>query len=161
VGAAGPRKGIQYLLPAVAQLPASMASLTLVGRLAMPRATFARFADRVTHVPQAPRDAVVQHMARADLFVLPSLFEGSSVALAEALGSGLGVIQSDRAGFGVTDGESGRVLHDVDADSLAGAIAEVAADPERVRAWQATAWRQGRQRRWADYRAGIREVMGV
>jgi len=161
VGAAGPRKGIQYLLPAMSKLSPSMASITLVGRLAMPRTTFARYAHRVRHVPQAPRDAVVGHMARADLFVLPSLFEGSSVALAEALGSGLGAIQSDRAGVGVTDGASGRVLDHVDADALADAVADAAADPERVRAWQAAAWRQGRQRRWADYRAGIREVMGV
>jgi glycosyltransferase involved in cell wall biosynthesis len=161
VGAAGPRKGMQYLLPAMATLPPSTASLTVVGRLAMPRATFARYAHRVRHIPQVPRDAVVEHMARADVFVLPSLFEGGSVALAEALGSGLGVIQSDHAGVGATDGASGRVLRHADADVLAEAIADAAAHPERVQAWQAAAWHQGRQRRWADYRAGIREVMGA
>ena len=161
VGAVGPRKGVHHLLPAMAKLPASLASLTLVGRLAMPRPTFARYAARVRHVRQVPRDAVVRHMTQADLFVFPSLFEGGSVALAEALGSGLGAIQSDRAGVGVTDGDSGRVLDRIDADTLADAIADAAADPERVRAWQAAAWREGRRRRWADYRAGIREVMGL
>jgi glycosyltransferase involved in cell wall biosynthesis len=160
-GAVGPRKGVQYLLPALARLPESVASLTLVGRLAMPRATFARYAGRVRHVPQAPRAQMPDHFAAADLFVFPSLFEGGAVVLAEALGSGLGILQTHAAGTGAADGVSGRVLAAPDAEALAEVIAHAAADPDMVQAWQAAAWRQGRTRRWADFRAGIREVVGT
>lgn len=161
VGAVGPRKGVQYLLPALAQLPESVASLTLVGRLAMPRATFARYAGRVRHVAQIPRTHVPAYFAAADLFVFPSLFEGSAVVLAEALGSGLPVVQTRAAGTGATDGISGRVLEAPDAEGLAEVIAGAARAPETVQSWQAAAWRQGRTRRWADFRAGIREVLGA
>jgi len=159
VGAVGPRKGAAYLLQALDRLPPNAVEATLVGRCDLPPRTFARHAGRIRHIPQVPRGAVAAHFAAADVFVFPSLFEGGGVVLAEALGAGLPIVQGPDSGVGAEDGVSGRVLTRLSVESLASALAELAADPDRLATWQAAAWRQGRNRRWADYRRHLRAVL--
>ena len=52
-------------------------------------------------------DDVPARMAAADVFVFPSLFEGSAVVTYEALASGLPSIVTPRAGSVVRDGIEG------------------------------------------------------
>ncbi len=160
-GTVGPRKGLAYLLPAIERLPCSVAELTLVGRLDMPARTFARYQDRVRHVPQVSRAAVVEHFLAADAFVFPSLFEGGAVVLAESVGAGLGILQGPDSGVGASDGVNGRVLDRLDAGALAEEIAALHQDPDRLAAWQAASRAQAPTRRWAAYRQGLREVLGL
>ena len=63
-------------------------------------------------------------LAAADLFVLPSYEEGTSLALLEAMAAGLPVVASDIPGNRplVTDGEQGLLVPPRDADALAAAI---------------------------------------
>ena len=159
VGTLGPRKGAAYLLQALDRVPPAAVAATLVGRLDLPPRTFARHAARVRHVPQVPRAAVAAQMAAADVFVFPSLFEGGGIVLAEALGAGLPIVQGPDSGVGAEDGVSGRVLDSLSVESLADALAELAADPDRLTAWQNAAGHQGRTRRWADYRRQLRAVL--
>jgi glycosyltransferase involved in cell wall biosynthesis len=129
----------------------------------MPTATFARYAHRIRHVPQIPRAQVLDHLRDADMLVLPSLFEGSAVVLAEALGAGLPIVQTEAAGVGAEDGVSGRVLTDADlsAEALAEVLDTAARDPDALAAYRAAAWRAGRRRRWADYRAALRTALSA
>ena len=159
VGQVGLRKGAPHLLQAMDRLPESVARLTLVGRLDIPEATFARHAARVRHIPQLPRREVVAHFRNADAFVFPSLFEGSAVVLNEALGAGLALIQSEAAGDGAREGETGTILPEVSAEALADAIAALHREPQRLDAWRAAAWAGRGGRRWADYRARVRGVL--
>lgn len=96
-GLAGPRKGIHLVLKVFARIPSSAASLTIVGDVQVPPATFARYADRVKVYPTVPRADVARHMSAADCLVFPSYFEGAGLVLYEALALGLGVIQSKNA----------------------------------------------------------------
>lgn len=159
VGTVGARKGMAYLLPAAARLPASIARITLVGRLDMPTTTFARYAQYVHHVPQIARADVLRHFQAADLFVFPSLFEGGGIVLAEALGAGLGILQGPESGVGARDGVDGRVMPRLDAAALADAIADIARNPAELVAWQAAAREAAAGRRWANFRAGLRGAM--
>lgn len=70
--------------------------------------------------------------AMADLFVLPSIGETWSVAIIEALASGLPVVTTDSVGAAVdaiTDPLVGTVIRSGDARALAAAITERLADP--------------------------------
>lgn len=155
VGQVGPRKGVPHLLKALDRLPERVARLTLVGRLDIPEAVFARHAERVRHIPQLPRREVVSHFRAADAFVFPSLFEGSAVVLNEALGAGLGVIQSQAAGDGAYEGRTGTILPDVSAEALAETIATLYRNPERLAAWRESAWAERGSRSWEGYRARL------
>lgn len=161
VGSIGPRKGMAYLLPAINRVPRAMAELTLVGRMDLPAGTFARYAGRVTHVPPVRHGEVARYYREADCLIFPSLFEGSARVLNEAIGTGMGLVHTWMAGTGARDGENGRVLSSLSADSLAGIIRSIYHDPDRLSAWQAASWQRRRERSYANYRAGLCALMDL
>lgn len=65
----------------------------------------------------------------ADIFVLPSRFEGTSNALLEAMSCGVAVIASDAAGNSVANGQTGLVAPAGDAPALASALGRLMDDP--------------------------------
>jgi glycosyltransferase involved in cell wall biosynthesis len=99
-------------------------------------------------------------MARADVLILPSLFEGSAVVAYEAQAAGLALIQSAHTGLVVRPGETGLLLPEVSAAAIRAAVLELADAPGRVAAMQAAAVARP-ARRWADYRAEVRAVLGL
>lgn len=107
------RKGLDILLAAFVQLPAS-ARLLLVGREAGLPAMLATLPpaarERVEYAGFQSPDALPAFFARADVFVLPSRHDGWGVVVNQALGAGLPIIVSDRVGAGydlVVPGENG------------------------------------------------------
>jgi glycosyltransferase involved in cell wall biosynthesis len=154
VGQINPRKGTHHLLEAFAAIPESVARLTLVGDLRIPRAQFARYADRVRHVPQVPRSAVPGIMAAHHVLVFPSYFEGSALTLLEALASGLGIIQTRASGNGATPA-TGIVLEHPDTEALREAILTAVADRDRVDRWRGAAQAAARNYTFARYRDAI------
>lgn len=157
-GRIGPRKGLARLLPAIAEIPESVARLTLIGRTDIPDSTFERYRRRVRHIPHVPREEIAAHFRAADCFVFPSLFEGSALVLNEAVGAGLGLIQSRAAGEGAWDGENGIVLEEPSVEAIAQAIHSLHRDRGRLGAWQRASWRRRGERAWARYRDQVRRI---
>jgi glycosyltransferase involved in cell wall biosynthesis len=77
-----------------------------------------------------PPDEIPGWLAAADIFVLPSHYEGLSLAAMEAMASGLPVIITNVSGSAelVPTPDDGRVVPAGDADALANAIDELVAD---------------------------------
>ncbi|HXG41034.1 MAG TPA: glycosyltransferase, partial [Candidatus Limnocylindrales bacterium] len=90
------------------------------------------------------RDDVADLLAAADLFVLPSLWEGLPVALLEAMASRLPVVATDVSGSRqvVVPGETGLLVPPGDPDRLGAAIVELLEAPERARAFGEAARRR-------------------
>lgn len=153
-------KGHMVLLEALASTPElDRVRLDLVGEGELRPALEAQaralgLADRVTFHGAQPEEAVADLLARADLFVLPSVvardgqMEGIPVALMEALAHGLPVVTTRLSGIPelVRDGETGLLAEPGDPASLARALAAVLADPdaaaERARAGRALVERE-------------------
>ena len=81
------------------------------------------------------RDDIPELLRGFDLFVLPSLNEGISNTVLEAMAAGLAVIATDVGGNPelVIDGETGSLIPRSEASTLADVIDAYAADPARVR----------------------------
>ncbi|MEX2120776.1 MAG: glycosyltransferase family 4 protein [Pirellulales bacterium] len=77
-------------------------------------------------------DDVEDFLLAADVFVLPSLEEGMSVALLEAMAAGLPVVASSIAANAplVEDGRHGRLVPPGDSAALAAALAELLEQPD-------------------------------
>jgi glycosyltransferase involved in cell wall biosynthesis len=159
VGALNPRKGIAPLLKAFQSIPTSEASLTLLGRMEIPEETFGKFAGRVTHIAAVPRNDVAKYYVQSDCFIFPSLFEGSALALYEAVGADLGIIQSASAGVGVQAGKNGVILDEVTEERIVSAVRAVTADPERLMQWQQMSCEMRQALTWKQYHQRVRATL--
>jgi glycosyltransferase involved in cell wall biosynthesis len=101
VGAIVPRKGYDVLVEALAQLKDHPWRLVIVGDNTRSPETAARLdediaryglSDRIEIVGPVPEEDLAEFYAEADLFVLPSRFEGYGMAYTEAVAHGVPVI---------------------------------------------------------------------
>lgn len=138
VGRLEERKGVNFLLDAVALLKArgSDVRLQIVGngpqREALQRQTAALSLETVVTFAGTKDEAGVAEALRyADLLVVPSLSEGLPVVIMEALASGVSVVASAVDGIPelVRDGETGRLVPPSDPRALADGIDQLLRDP--------------------------------
>lgn len=152
VGNLSQRKGIKYLLEAVRRLKLPDTELLLVGRIVGSASALAPYADLFRHVPHVPYHEVHRLYADADLFVYPSLHEGSAFATYEALASGLPVIATPNTGSVVRDGADGYLVPPRDVEALMARIEELYRDPGRRAAMAASARQRAEAFTWRAYR---------
>lgn len=76
------------------------------------------------------RSDVINLLKAADLFIMPSMHEGLSIAMLEAMSMGLAVIVSDVGGAAevIEDGQNGLLIKPRDPEALARKIMELAGD---------------------------------
>lgn len=117
VGQIGIRKGQYYLLDAIKSLnrPCNNKKfqLTLVGRCDPAyMKCLTRLSDDFEHIKHIDNNAMINFMAGFDIFVLPSLEDGFSVVVTEALSAGLPVITTTNNGAAdiIEDGHNGVVV---------------------------------------------------
>jgi glycosyltransferase involved in cell wall biosynthesis len=133
-----PRKAHDVLLTALARLRDLPWHLTCVGSLDMDpdtaghvqaRAAAPDLAGRVTFTGSAVGAELERAYHRADVFVLPSHYEGYGLAVAEAVARGLPVVCSDTgAGAELVGPDSGAVVPPGDLEGLTAALARIIGD---------------------------------
>lgn len=127
------QKGHRYLLDAAVQLPEVQFILAGDGPLRSSLEAQVQtldLADRVKFLGH--RTDVRDLLANCDVFVLPSLYEGFSLAILEAMAAGKPVIATQVGGTeeAVIDGVTGLLVPPSDSASLAAAIRSVVKDRE-------------------------------
>jgi glycosyltransferase involved in cell wall biosynthesis len=137
VGAVGLRKGAPYVLAAARQLK-DRAEFRWVGGIELLPAAAQRLAESVHLTGAVPSTQVTEHFQWADVFLLPSLCEGSATVTYEALAYGLPVICTPNTGSVVRDGVEGFIVPVRDAAAVAQRIERLAHDVE-LRAQMAAA----------------------
>jgi glycosyltransferase involved in cell wall biosynthesis len=120
VGAVGPGKGVRYLLDAWRAVALPDAELLLVGGAGpYGRQLLRRSGGKVRWLGQVSRTEAVAWFTRSDVFVLPSLAEGSALVTYEAMAAGLPVITTPNSGSIVRDGIDGFIVPPRDVEALA------------------------------------------
>ena len=101
-------------------------------------------AERVHLLGELPRAAALAVVARADVVVLPSLWESFGYVCVEAMALGRPVVASRTGGFAemVDEGRTGWLVTPGDADELAEALVEAFADGARLEAFGAAGRRR-------------------
>jgi hypothetical protein len=90
----------------------------------------ARYPGRVEMTGVLPRDALVEHYARADIFVAPSRYESFGLIFLEAMMHGAACVGTRAGGIPevVEDGTTGLLVPPEDPAALADALARLAGD---------------------------------
>lgn len=139
VGSVVPRKGYDVLTEALATLIDLPWRLTIVGDGSRDRACAARLREDIARYRLTPRvtlagavatDELAALYAAADLFVLPSRYEGFGMAYAEAIAHGLPVIGT--TGGAIPDtvpADAGELVPPGDAPALAAALRRLLESP--------------------------------
>ena len=118
-------------------------------------------ADRVTFTGRVEEAEIPSYYASAQLFVLPSVWEGHPLTLLEAWAAGLPVIASDVEGITefVDHGETGYLVESRNPATLADAIRYALDHPEEARAWgEAARERAEREFSWETAARRTREI---
>lgn len=159
VGSLGARKGLHYLLDAVKGLDVE---LTLVG----PRPhTSCKALDEGTrkhrYLGSIPRERVLEEMARNEVFVFPTLFEGLANVLLESLSQGLVPITTANSGaVGVIeDGKDGFIVPLRNVEAIREKLHLLQSDRERLFEMRLAAVQKATERSWARYREQLVAVV--
>jgi glycosyltransferase involved in cell wall biosynthesis len=127
IGASGLRKGTPYVLAAARQL-AGQVTFRLVGPCGVPDPVNAELDQALERLNIVPRAEIPVHYAWADVFLLPSLCEGSATVVYEALTAGLPVITTVNTGTVVRDGVEGYIVPIRSAEAIISALERLDAD---------------------------------
>ena len=126
-------KGTAHLLRAWSTLRAKYRlriCLTLIGP-AQPcaRPLLANLPDGCEWLGPQPRSVVADRMLGSDIFVFPSLSEGSSLAVMEAMAAGCAIVTTFDAGSPVINHISGLIIAPRDADAMTTALSALIENP--------------------------------
>lgn len=161
VGGLNQRKGISYLLRAL-DMVGSALDVTLIGM--KPKQSceaLERAVRRYRWLPTLSHEGVLREMARHDVLVLPSLFEGFGLVLLEAMSQGIPVIATPHTGAPdfVSEGRDGFIVPIRSAEAIAEKLDRLAGDRDLLSGMKVAAIETARRCSWGDYRVRLREVV--
>lgn len=164
VGAVSLRKGVQYLHDALSALDPHHFECRVVGPVAIREPHRGRLARRLHFLGLVPRNQIAAQYQWADVFVLPTLLEGSATVVYEALACGLPVVTTPNAGSVVRDAIDGYVVPVRDSNAIADRLTRLRDNPDLCAFMSANARRRAAEHSWEKYAerliAGASAVLG-
>lgn len=134
VGGVKELKGISYLLRGIMEIPPEQAELTVVGKYD-PRDEDTRpYGARVRFTGPVLHQEIPRLLSEADVFVMPSLGEGMSLAALEAAACGLPLLVTENSGIcdAMEQGREGFILPIQSSQAIAAGMRWLIRHPERI-----------------------------
>jgi glycosyltransferase involved in cell wall biosynthesis len=156
-GGIAQRKGICYLLQAWQRVRRPGWRLQLLGAAPRDTSAIAQWLDGVEVLGRVPHSEVPARMAAADVFVFPSLFEGSAVVTYEAMACGLPSIVTTEAGSIVRDGVDGLVTKAAEVDELCRAMEILGREADLRAAFGRSARLRAETHDWPRYHSALKD----
>ncbi len=153
VGGLSQRKGLSYLFDALRSLRGA-ATLTVIGNHGQASCdALNRELRDIRWIPSCPHSQVLEEMARHDVFVFPSLFEGFGLVLLEAMAMGLPIITTAHTAGPdlITDGIEGWIVPIRSSAAIAEKLLLLRNEPARLRAMSEAAAARARTFTWEHY----------
>ncbi len=147
------RKGIQHVYQAFEELEKECPDLRLhlAGTVWGDTTWMKRFGEKLVYHGQVPHSRLSSVMQSCDIFVHPSLHEGSALSIYEAMASGLPVVTTSNSGSVVEDGVSGFIVETGEVQSLRDKILKLRNDEFLRKKMGESARRRAEQFTWEIY----------
>jgi glycosyltransferase involved in cell wall biosynthesis len=161
VGGVGQRKGVKYLLQAFDRIRGRGMELTLAGPLPADLRPLTPYRERIRLTGRLDQAAVVEEMHRAHVLVLPSVFEGFGLVIAEAMATGMPVIASTHSAGPdvIREGIDGFVLEPDDVDGLAERLNRLQSDRRQAVEMGLRAAERAREFSWEAHAERVRAIL--
>lgn len=158
VGTAELRKGIHILGMAAQKLNYRNYEFRVAGGVS-DVVRHHKLTQRLNFLGRVPRSDIQKEYVQADIFVLPSLAEGSAEVTYEALAAGLPVITTEAAGSVVRDGIEGFIVPERDAGAVAARIEELVENRELRDRMAVAARERAKDYTWDKYTERLLKVL--
>lgn len=145
------RKGVQYLLEAWQELKLKNAELIIVGRIMPEIMEIIKLYSENESIKFIGFTDLKKHYANSDIFVFPSIEEGSALVNYEAMACGLPVITTPNAGSLVRNGKDGFLIPIRDKDSIKRKIKYFYNNPHEIRRMGKNARQNIKNYTWEAY----------
>lgn len=150
------RKGAPLLLRAWQAAGLADARLLLAGSWGLAEVKKRQLPANCDWLGPLSQERLRTHYSDADVFVLPTNFEGSPLVIGEALACGLPVLTTrGRGADGILEQESGRTVPPDDLDALVEALRWFAGNRDRIPAMSRAARANAERWPWQRYRASV------
>lgn len=158
VGTAELRKGIHILGIATQKLSHCTYEFRVAGGVS-DVVSHHKLTQRLNFLGRVPRADIQKEYTQADIFVLPSLAEGSAEVTYEALAAGLPVITTEAAGSVVRDGIEGFIVPERDAGALAARIEDLVENRDLRDRMAVAARERAKDYTWDKYAERLLKVL--
>jgi starch synthase len=160
-GSLGQRKGLSYLLAAIRPLAAHVELTLLGGKMASDCAPLEAAVRQHRWIPSLPHAEVLAEMARQDVLVFPSLFEGFGLVILEAMSRGLPVIATPHTAAPdlIADGTEGFIIPIRSPAAITEKLELLLRDPARLAAMKVAARKKAEALSWQTYRSRLAAVV--
>jgi glycosyltransferase involved in cell wall biosynthesis len=161
VGGVGQRKGVKYLLQAFDRIRGQGVEMMIAGPLPADMRPLAPWQGRVRLTGRIDQAEVVREMHQAHVLVLPSVFEGFGLVIAEAMATGMPVIASTHSAGPeiIREGRDGFVLEPNDVEGLAEKLELLRADRQRAVEMGIQAAERARDFSWEAHTERVRKIL--
>jgi glycosyltransferase involved in cell wall biosynthesis len=154
------RKGIPFFLEAWRAAGLKHARLRLVGSWQLAEAKKKALPGQTEWIGPVSRDQLRDYFHNADVFVLPTYFEGRALVIGEAMASGLPVLSTPASGGeGLIDDACGRLVPTGDFDALVECLRWFDKNRERIPALSRAARAQAERCTWENYRRCVTDAV--
>ena len=159
------RKGAQYFLEAILFLKEHGHNnfiVDVVGSYDESKELIEKYSKYnlpITFHGPVPQDELKLFLAKADIYVFPSLAEGCACSGMEAMAAGLCVVGTHEAGFPIEDGVNGCIVPAGDANALAEKIIWLLRNPDKIDTMGNAAAELIRSKyTWEQYAANVKTI---
>jgi starch synthase len=149
------RKGIKYLLDSLKTLREQGLEIkcTLIGKLFGTCRWLGAYENLFQHIPHISRSELRSYLISHDLFVFPTLFEGSAYVIPEALAHGLPIITTPNSGAEcLREGFNGHFVPIRNSEAIVERLTEFHSDRDRLNEMKFNALESSRAVTWKRYR---------
>jgi hypothetical protein len=158
IGVVGLRKGSPYIQAAARNLEKS-AQFRMVGTVGVLPEAEATLREVVELTGPVPRSEILAHYEWADVFLMPSICEGSATVAYEALACGLPVIATPNTGTVVRDGVEGFIVPAGDVESMVQRLEQLTSDRNLLQQMSQSALRRSKQFDLLNYRNNLLDLL--
>lgn len=156
------RKGIKYLLEAARELKKRGVhfELTLVGRIYGKGSGLQSYQQFFKYIPYMGRDDLKKLFLNSDLFIFPSLFEGSGLVIFEALSNALPVITTaNTCAEAIKDNYNGFIVSIRDPQQIVDKVMTYYTDRDFLNQAKINALKSSYHYSWVIYRKKWQELL--